>query len=182
MRVRRKHIKNLVSGILAENKINSVPVNLEKIAKNLQIKIIKQSAEDDLAGFLLKDFDGKSALIGVNENHHSNRQRFTIAHEIGHYFLHNFQGVHFDGKNTGLQMYLRNDLSSQGISIEEREANLFAAELLMPESILIKDVVEFSEFYLLDDRDTSIRAIAAKYEVSQLALTYRLINLGFIEL
>ncbi len=182
MRVRRKHIQNLVGEILSSNNIQSAPVDLKKIAKSLRIEIIKQSADDKIARFLVKDFDSKNALIGVNETHSPNRQRFTIAHEIGHYFLHNFQGVHFDGKNTGLQVYLRDSKSATGQDVDEREANLFAAELLMPETLLEKDVSEIEEIYLLDENDFTIKKLAAKYKVSVRALTYRLANLGYIRL
>src|SRR4051794_10316854 len=126
MRVRRKLIQTSAEELLRKNRIASAPVDIEKIAKSLRIQIIRQSAEDDLAGFLLRDSDKNTALIGVNENHQPNRQRFTIAHEIGHFCLHNYQGVHFDGKNTDLQVHLRNDKSAEGTNIEEREANLFA--------------------------------------------------------
>lgn len=182
MRVRRKYIQNLVKELLINNKISSAPVDINRIAKSLRIQIIKQSAEDDLSGFLLRDFDKKTALIGVNEKHSLNRQRFTIAHEIGHFCLHNYEGVHFDGKNTGLQVHLRNSRSSEGTSIEEREANLFAAELLMPKTVLEKDLSTIKEIYLLDEEDQTIKTLADKYQVSVRALTYRLVNLGYIEL
>jgi Zn-dependent peptidase ImmA (M78 family) len=182
MRVRRKYIQSLVNQILSSNNIESAPVDLGRITKALEIEVIKQDADDKIAGFLVKDFDNKNALIGVNKKHHLNRQRFTIAHEIGHYFLHNYQGVHFDGKNTGLQMYLRDDNSATGLNIEEREANLFAAELLMPEHLLEKDVSAINEIYLLDEEDLTIKKLAAKYKVSVRALTYRLSNLGYIKL
>jgi hypothetical protein len=42
MKVRRKHILNLVNEILATNNIQTAPVNINKIAKNLDIQIIKQ--------------------------------------------------------------------------------------------------------------------------------------------
>lgn len=182
MRVRRKHIQNLVEELLTTNRILSAPVDINKIAKNLRIQIITQSAEDELAGFLLRKFDKKTAIIGVNENHPLNRQRFTIAHEIGHFCLHNYEGVHFDGKNTGLQVHLRNSKSAEGTNIEEREANLFAAELLMPKMLLEKDIAVVQEIYLLDENDQSIKNLANNYQVSVRALTYRLANLGYIEL
>ncbi|MDQ3819254.1 MAG: ImmA/IrrE family metallo-endopeptidase, partial [Acidobacteriota bacterium] len=160
----------------------SAPVAINKIAKNLRIQVIKQNAENDLSGFLLRDFDKKTALIGVNASHSLNRQRFTIAHEIGHFCLHNYEGVHFDGKNTGLQVHLRNDKSSEGTNIEEREANLFAAELLMPKMLLEKDLATVKEIYLLDEEDQSIKNLANKYQVSVRALTYRLANLSYIKL
>lgn len=182
MRVRRQHIRNLVKEILLSNNIKSAPVDIKKIADNLKIQIVEQNAEDEVAGFLLKDFDSKNALIGVNTHHHPNRQRFTIAHELGHYFLHDYEGVHFDSKTTGLRMYLRNEKSTTGTDLEEREANLFAAELLMPESLLRDDLAEVEAVYLIDDNDETIRNLAEQYGVSVRALTYRLANLGYIEL
>lgn len=184
MRVRRKLIQNTVRELLITNKIHSAAVDIEKIARKLQIQIIKQdaAADSDISGFLLRDFDNKKALIGVNGSHPLNRQRFTIAHEIGHYFLHNYEGVHFDGKNTGLQMLLRNGKSSEGTSVEEREANFFAAELLMPEMLLEKDIAKIDGVYLLDEDDESIKNLASEYQVSVRALTYRLSYLGYIKL
>ena len=182
MRVRRQHIRNLVKEILLSNNIESAPVDIQKIAENLKIQIVEQNAEDEVAGFLLKDFDSKNALIGVNTHHHPNRQRFTIAHELGHYFLHDYVGVHFDSKTTGLRMYLRNEKSTTGTDLEEREANLFAAELLMPENLLRDDLADIEAVYLIDDNDETIRNLAKQYGVSVRALTYRLANLGYIEL
>jgi Zn-dependent peptidase ImmA (M78 family) len=182
MRVRRRHIRNLVKQLLLSNDIKSAPVDIEKIAENFRIQIEKQNAEDEVAGFLLKDFDSKNALIGVNTHHNPNRQRFTIAHELGHYFLHDYEGVHFDSKTTGLRMYLRNEKSTTGTDLEEREANLFAAELLMPEDLLKEDLADIKEIYLIDENDETIKNLAKRYGVSVRALTYRLSNLGYIEL
>ena len=182
MRVRRRHIQNLVNQILLSNDIQSAPVDIERIAENQNIQIVEQSIEDEVAGFLLKGFDSKNALIGINTHHHPNRQRFTIAHELGHYFLHDYEGVHFDSKTTGLRMYLRNEKSATGTDLEEREANLFAAELLMPENLLKEDLADIDEIYLIDDEDSTIKDLAKLYKVSVRALTYRLGNLGYIEL
>ena len=61
------------------------------------------------------------------------RQRFTIAHEIGHFLLHTDEDVHIDEKRP---IGRRDDLSSQAVDACEIEANQFAAELLMPESLV----------------------------------------------
>lgn len=180
MRVRRKHIESLVEDVLSTNAIEAAAVDIKKIAKSLQIEIVEQDAEDNIAGFLIKGFENKNALIGVNRKHHENRRRFTIAHEIGHYFLHEYEGVHFDGKNTGLQMYLRDDVSSTGLDIQEREANLFAAQLLMPKRLLKKDISKIEEIHLLEGDE--IEKLAKKYKVSAAAMTYRLANLGYIKI
>ena len=48
--------------------------------------------QDDLSGVLVSAADG-SAIMGVNWNHHPNRRRFTIAHEIGHFVHHSVKHV-----------------------------------------------------------------------------------------
>jgi dTDP-4-amino-4,6-dideoxygalactose transaminase len=69
--------------------------------------------------------------IFIEESHHFNRKRFTLAHELGHYFLHNeiikSDGIYIDNKES---------LMFRGLvySEEEHEANMFAAEYLMPEN------------------------------------------------
>ena len=79
-------------------------------------------------------------IIGVNALHHPNRQRFTIAHECGHLILHKPQitkEVHVD-KALASPMLMRDSVSAAGVDEMEIEANLFAAELLMPKAILAK--------------------------------------------
>lgn len=182
MRVRRKYIRNLANQLIIHNKIKLAPVDIHAIAKNLFIQIVEEKAPEEISGFLLKGVDNRNSIIGVNQIHSESRKRFTIAHEIGHFLLHNYQGVHFDGKTARFQVYLRNEKSSEGTNIEEREANLFAAELLMPEFLLKEDISNLSNIYLLDENDESILQLKDKYQVSVRALTYRLAYLGFIEL
>ena len=67
-------------------------------------------------------------MIGVNEDHHSNRQRFSIAHEIAHFVLHH--GDTYIDK--GYRVHFRDLESGSGTKREEMEANAFAAALLMP--------------------------------------------------
>ena len=73
-------------------------------------------------------------IIGVNALHHPNRQRFTVAHECGHLILHKAQitkEVHVD---KDFPMLMRDSVSAAGVNEMEIEANVFAAELLMPGS------------------------------------------------
>lgn len=181
MRVRKSYIRQLVSRLLADNDVESSPVGIELIAKNLGIDVVFDVASNDIAGFLVKDYENKTAVIGVNKNHSEPRQRFTIAHELGHFFLHDYDGVHFDGKHSGSQMFLRDEKSSQGTDVEEREANYFAAEILMPVSLLQKDLAKIKEISLTDE-DINLTKLAKNYKVSSQALTFRLANLGYINL
>jgi Zn-dependent peptidase ImmA (M78 family) len=153
------------------------PVPIDKIAKELGIQIKLDKVDDHLSGFIVRD-KGKRALIGANKAHHPNRQRFTIAHELGHYLLHAGHTVHLDEGRVAFTVNLRNSDSSKGEDNDDREANLFAAELLMPAKFLREDL-EGVELDLLEN-DKFLTGLAKKYSVSLQALTFRLTYLRYI--
>jgi IrrE N-terminal-like domain len=103
--------------------------------------------------------------IWVRRDESMTRRRFTIAHEIGHHFLHS------DGA-TVLCRAADVDQSEGAAKAKERQANRFAAELLMPEP-LVRERAE------RDGPDAD--ALARTFDVSPIAMAYRLVNLGFLE-
>lgn len=186
MNIRRKYIRNLVESLLLETGQGSAPVDVRVIADRLNV-IIREAPHDDdeLSGFLLRDPSLSHSIIGVNKTHNPNRKRFTIAHELGHLMLHVFEQVHVDkvGYSTGYgRVRLRNTRSSEGVDAEEIEANFFAAELLMPKSMLEEDLRQYPELDVLDERAFSEvqRTLSKKYMVSSQALSIRLVQLGFL--
>lgn len=102
--------------------------------------------------------------IFVNPNESATRQRFTVAHELGHFHLD--QGTQFrdnvfmcdDGSYDG----------TQGRSMEEVRANYFAAELLMHEAWLLRDLRRGYQ---------SVEQLAVRYQVSRAAMDIRLSTL-----
>jgi Zn-dependent peptidase ImmA (M78 family) len=168
-----KKIQNTVAEILQNNGVIQAPVDVETIAANAGIDVRKTPAEDEISGFVMKTPAG-GAVIGVNTLHHPNRQRFTIAHEIGHFYLHDLDEVHVDR----FFVKLRDRRSSTGEDPQEVAANRFAAELLMPEHFLPKDLRELGMRDFLDDR--AMLQLARKYQVSVQAMTNRLVGLGLI--
>lgn len=110
-----------------------------------------EAADGSLLVWGPKDFEIKlSAFTGPE------RDRFTIAHELGHYVLHSGSG----------KQQLR--AARFGSSPVDWEANWFAAALLMPES----DFLETCKRY---DNNT---LIAARYGVSPKAVEVRKHSLG----
>ena len=100
-------------------------------------------------------------VIGVNRLHNPKRQRFTIAHELGHYYMHKEKNVDFEDTT-----FFRNNDST---SIEY-SANEFAANLLMPEDRVkaaIKSGVK------------SIEKLSTIFNVSVAAIKYRVVALGY---
>ena len=89
---------------------------------------------------------------------------------------HDFDDLHVDRQ---LRVWLRSELSSQGTNVEEKEANLFAAELLMPVRYLEGDVEQIGTIDL-GDADALVD-LAEKYGVSTQAMTFRLAYLGYVQ-
>lgn len=173
MPIRRRRVQNAAEDILEAHRITSPPVPIERLAKSLGARLRHEALKGGLSGFLYRE--GNSAIIGINTHHSPARQRFTIAHEMGHLVLHQQRSVRVDHE---FQLRLRSDLSSQGTNQEEMEANLFAAEILMPKSLIERDLGTIETVDLLDSR--AIEALSKKYGVSVQALLIRLAALGYI--
>ncbi len=158
--------------LLAEGQYQ-IPINVHQIALDLGLDVVEQDFEDQVSGVLvIKDGRG---VIGVNSNHHRNRQRFTIAHEIGHYRLHHIGRVFIDAT----PVFFRDTTSAEGQSPQEIVANAFAAELLMPENKL-REILREQPIDAFDEN--ALRSVANQFEVSTQALTIRLTRLGLISL
>lgn len=108
-------------------------------------------------------------VIGVNSAHHRVRQRFTVAHELGHATFDRGNGIHIDKA-----FRLRNAASGMAIDPEEIAANWFAAALLMPEAEVRAAAAEGIDI----SDEAAVRGLARQFGVSQPAMMYRLVNLG----
>ena len=163
-------IEEQADNILKKNKCFTVPIDIEELAINIGIKLDRIKIEDDVSGlFVMKN--GKPYIL-YNSIQSKNRTRFTIAHELGHYILHSYKTPLFiDKKNKVL---FRDNNSSTGEILMEREANAFAAALLMPKNLIRKEVDN-----KLADVDDIIQYLADKFQVSSQAMSFRLSNLGY---
>ncbi|MCI0420615.1 MAG: ImmA/IrrE family metallo-endopeptidase [Acidobacteria bacterium] len=181
MAVRRKHIRAVAERILVSHQIHKAPVPIKEIAQAMGVQVKEAPTEDNLSGFLFRDPQHRQAIIGINKRHHPNRQRFTMAHELGHFLLHEGERIHIDSLAKGFEVNLRDDASSLGIDEDEKEANLFAAEILMPASFLEKDLARLD---LLDEDANGeiLEPLAKRYRVSVQALTVRLSYLGYVSI
>lgn len=174
MAIRRRKIESMIGSLLARHRVDEAPVPVDRIAKAEGARIFYQSLEDNVSGFLYRD--ASQTVIGVNTHHAPVRRNFTTAHELGHFLLHDQEQLHID---HDFRVRLRDDRSSEGTDEAEREANLFAASLLMPRAFLEADLSGQEYVDLLDD--DSLRELARKYGVSTQALAIRLKSLGYIQ-
>lgn len=158
--------------LLEKFKLLKPPVPVEKLATSLGAEVRRRAFADDTSGMLIRDAD--RVIIAVNDAHSERRQRFTIAHEIGHWILHPGRPLVVDAT---VKVNLRARNSGFATQREETEANQFAAALLMPfESV--------ERLYGKPGNDQSqqhiVQAIADRFLVSPVAMQYRLTNLGLM--
>jgi Zn-dependent peptidase ImmA (M78 family) len=149
--------------LLDQLRITGMPVDPIRIARALGIKVWTSDLEPNVAGVLVKK-QGDAPEIYINAADHPNRQRFTVAHEVGHFFERALKGKADEPLDF---VDYRDDLSSRGTDPAEMYANGFAAALLMPEAC----VREYRGQGL--DADS----LASKLEVSPEAMQHRLRNL-----
>ncbi len=127
---------------------------------------------DPLDGFLY--WAGGEGLAFVNADDILPRRRFTAAHELGHALLHRARMGRFRADTK-----IRED--AEDTDDLEREANRFAAELLMPENVCRAREAEFRR----EDKDNGVcprgvlaYRLASELLVSREAMRYRLTSLG----
>ena len=169
---RKRSISDRAQVLLQDNDVMAPPIPVERIAKTLGAQLRFSPLDDELSGMIYVKED--TSIIGVNVLHHPNRQRFTIAHECGHLILHKAQIIQEMHIDKTFPMLLRDSVSASGVNSMEIEANLFAAELLMPESLLTKALS--NESFDIDD-ESAIRALARSFRVSVSAMRFRIGNL-----
>jgi Zn-dependent peptidase ImmA (M78 family) len=176
MGVRWTKVTTEADRLLFEHQITCPPVPVDRIAKKLGAKIVQQAYDgQEICGFLFRD--RQRTIIGVNAGDHVHRQRFTIAHELGHLILHEL-GTDIAHVDKTFTLRLRSEISSQGKNVEEIEANTFASELLMPRAFLLSDLTRLGGFDFEDEQ--ALKALADAYKVSSQAMSFRIARLGFV--
>jgi hypothetical protein len=173
IRAAREHAERL----LERFRITKPAVDVVKVAKGLNLQIIEQYLGDDVSGLLVTAPSVSYIVVPKGDGRSMRRKRFTIAHEIGHYVLgHQFEAGEHVHVDKGHRTSMRNARSSAGEDPKEIEANQFAANLLMPASMVANAAAELGE--PLYDHDVS--ELANKFTVSEQAMTIRLQALGLL--
>lgn len=172
-----RDIEHSASRLLNKLGIENAPIPIKKIIRELNIKLNSFDLGDDVSGVLV--IENNSPRIGYNPSESNVRQRFTLAHELGHYILH------CDKKQNGLfvdstKVMFRRQGSTPLELRQERQANAFAAAILMPENLVKKEYEALNKRkdYLTDD--TIVKKLSSIFKVSEIAMTYRLMNLEYI--
>ena len=160
-------LEDLTSNILLQNDMYKLPANVIQIANACGIKVYAGELMDGISGAITYDKESELFEITVNKNDSLERQRFTIAHELGHYFLHKDMlekdEFHIDA------MYRGNITNDEKARDKEKEVDYFAGALLM-NRVMLENL--YNEY--------SIAELADIFKVSVSAMTVRLDILGLL--
>ena len=145
-----------------------IPVDVDGLAVSLGIEVNYSNLDLSTSGMIEKKGENQY-VISVNANHPRTRQRFTLAHELGHFLYHKDRmgnGIDDDKlyRSTDVGKYHNTRIGA----VQETEANSFAVNLLMPFSSIKK---------LIEEGITESSDIAEKLDVSEHAIHIRKSNM-----
>lgn len=162
-KAKAKSISFAVDELLKEMDANSVPVDVYAIANRLGV-FVKFSALTNLSGALIHPTDKNGAGILLNSNQPENRLRFSLAHEIAHYYL-----GHYATEGASISVMKDN-------SPIEKDADSFASELLVPRHLLEGEIKKQKK----ELNVIGVYKLADKFAVSFLAMLVTLREARFI--
>jgi len=141
--------------------MKQTPVDVKSVAHEIGLSIFALDLPAGVSGMIVRGdaLAGDSGfVVYVDKNEPGVRQRFTAAHEIGHFVLHKDQIGDGHADNHLLR--------AEGYSnYQEAEANRFAADLLMPRELIAQRMAEGVN---------TVEALAKEFGVSQIAMGIRL--------
>lgn len=156
-----KNLEELTANILLSHDMYKIPVDVIEIAKANDIKIFEAALDKKISGAIRYNYETSNFEILVNKNDAKVRQRFTIAHEIGHFFLH---------KEMLKDDVIHVDIMYRMTNEQEKEVDYFAGALLINKTLLEK----------MKNEGNSITELANLFDVSVSAMTVRLDILGLL--
>lgn len=172
--VRMQAARKAAESLVDRYNIDSAPVDVHWIAKKLGLQVIYNDLGENVSGLLVSR--DNVAAICVRESDPLVRQRFTIAHEIGHFSLrHQFEPGEHVHVDEGWKVTPRSSNRSVGFDAKEVEANQFAAALLMPSKLLRQRTARFAGGQF---DDSHVSELAREFRVSEQAMAIRLAALG----
>ena len=179
---RRAAIERQALDLLQQQGLLSAPIDVQQLARRLNMKVIFKFFEDDgLSGIVFRGSDGVITL-GINTLNTEARQRFSVAHEIGHALLHlKSAGNEELFVDPPARVMFRDGSASLGEDRREIEANQFAAGLLMPAPL----IREIASKLVASNKSVTVgdvlERLTQRFKVSGQAMRFRLVTLGVID-
>lgn len=161
-------VVNKVLKELLDGAYEGPQVDFDLICQRLNVTLFMAKFKDSDVNGMVKRADGGFEVY-IRKEHPKNRQRFTLAHEIGHIVSYQAHSFSFD-KLSCPDGYIerRTQLRKDPAEVE---ANEIAGNILMPE--------EFLESLISKLKNPNLRNLAEEFGVSVAAMSVRLNKLGY---
>lgn len=140
------------------------PIPLNEIIKQIGLTYKRTVLPGDLSGIIVKDENSFTPRIFIDSTEGPQRQRFTLAHEIGHFVERK------DANDADYSFVEKRRLNAKDYDLHEFYADEFAGALLMPK-----------ESFSADEKHMNVKELAEKYGVSAAAVRRRRIRLQRIQ-
>jgi Zn-dependent peptidase ImmA (M78 family) len=164
---RHQLAKELARKLLDELQIMAPAVDVDGVARSRGLTVLRLDLDSRVSGSL---YPTRREIVVNTRDRTLGRQRFTIAHELGHWELRHWQMEALPEDTLGYGGAFEGQGSSEGRSSVEVEANTFAAELLIPSKWIRR-----LKKPLTPDAPSEL---AQQYAVSQEAMFYQLMRCG----
>jgi Zn-dependent peptidase ImmA (M78 family) len=168
--ISRDELERRARDVLREHGLTSIPIDPVVLANRLGMSVRNAKFSDEtLVGMIAKR--GTNVQLLVNQSDSPYRKRFTIAHELGHHFLHLLEDGEFIDGDHDFDMFRGGADDTEDVSPKRRQeiqANIFASALLMPAAAVREMWSEVD----------SVQGMARLFNVSEAAMKNRLRTLG----
>lgn len=142
----RSKARIVLEKYLTNNPIE-IPIPMEKIAAYYGFEIYElEDLNKDHKAIKVELKEEQRKLIGLNKSYHKHSKRYSIGHELGHYFLNHPP---------------EEECTQEEIKLYNREADEFSAELLMPLNLIKDKIQEYKK---------DLKGLAKLLDVSEQAL------------
>lgn len=151
--------------LLKEMGIEKAPVDVFDIASRMNI-FVKFSVLNNLSGALIHPTSENVAGVLLNSNQPESRIRFSLAHEVAHFYLD-----HYPDDLSAVSMMGRH------VNPIEKDADNFASEILIPNHFLENEVMNLN---CSEISEIEVYKLSDKFAASYSAMLYKLRNRNFI--
>ena len=169
--ITREKIVNLAHAVRKDNGYLHQNVDVVKVANNSGFKVFRLKSDQKIKGLIVGEPNTNTNIIAFRQDLSEKDNRFIIAHELGHYFLHKSEKGF---SKNGVFYYAYHD-SNQRETRDEQEADLFAATLLVPESEFRK---KWDDLGSLRNTDLGIETLANYFNVNAECIKLRVKELN----
>lgn len=148
--------------LLKKYNLYSAPVDIKKLAEELNIKVTYENLGKDISGKITYNPNATdNVVVSINNSENELRQKFSLAHEIAHYIYDiDFSDNQIEIKDSNI--FLRSDI----VNPIEKRANKYAERLLMPKNLFKNTLLEIKE-ELFPNRKNNDFGIDRIYELAQ---------------